>query len=337
MTRSGLHIHGLGWHLPKNEITNAFLQKEVGLERGQEWVDSRLGIERRFSVLSREYIKKTKNADPAAAIMHARAHGETPVTMAVAAAKKALDQAGIKPEQVGLVIANNDTPFETIPSTANLVAKALGIPGGPHFDANSACSSFARHMQILGDMRPERLPEWVLTVQSSAYTVRTDYSAKSIDGYIWGDGAAAQVVSGRHPGRLAVEPMIFETRPAGADDIVIDSCGHFVQNGAAVREFSIRKTCEMYETIAGAKGLYAENVWTVAHQANYVMQNSILGHLHLPESRHIRNVREQGNIAAAGAPSAIAQQQDKLHKGDQLVYAVLGSGLAWGGGYMEAQ
>ena len=74
---------------------------------------------------------------------------------------------------------------------------------------------------------------------------------------------------------------------------------------------------------------------TVAHQANFVMQNSILGHLHLPEDKHIRNVQEQGNLAAAGCPSAIAQRLDQLKKGDQIVYAVLGSGLAWGGGYME--
>jgi len=80
----------------------------------------------------------------------------------------------------------------------------------------------------------------------------------------------------------------------------------------------------------------AEQTFTVAHQANYVMQNSILGHLHLPENKHIRNVREQGNTAAAGCPSAIAQKLEKLHKGDQLVYAVLGSGLAWGGGCAPA-
>ena len=65
------------------------------------------------------------------------------------------------------------------------------------------------------------------------------------------------------------------------------------------------------------------------------MQDSILGHLQLPPEKHLRNVREQGNIAAAGAASAIAQNLDKLHKGDQLLYAVLGAGLAWGGGYME--
>lgn len=330
-----LYIHGMGWYLPKTEITNKFLHEQVGLERGQDWVDSRLGIERRFSVLSKEYIQKTKNQNPSQAMLHARANGETPVTMAAAAARKALEMAGIRPSQVGMVIANNDTPFETIPSSANFIAKALGIPGGPHCDVNSACSSFARHMQLLADTKEERLPEWVLTVQSSAYTVRTDYSAKSIDGYIWGDGSAAQVVSTRHRGRLAVEPMIFETKPGGADDIVIDSCGHFLQNGAAVREFSIRKTCEMFEHIAHEKSLYADEAWTVAHQANYVMQDSILGHLHLPAEKHLRNVREQGNIAAAGAPSAIAQNLGKLHKGDKLVYAVLGSGLAWGGGYME--
>ncbi|MBI3554171.1 MAG: hypothetical protein HY077_16865 [Elusimicrobia bacterium] len=332
-----LEILGMGWALPKTEITNSFLHKEVGLERGQDWVDSRLGIERRFSVLSKEYIVKTKNADPSLAMTHARAHGETPVTLGVKAAQKALKQAGVKPENVGWVIANNDTPFETIPPTASWIAKELGAGPGPHCDVNSACSSFARHMQVLGDLREDALPEFVLAVQSSAYTIRTDYSPKSIDGYIWGDGAAAQVISTRHQGRISVEPMIFETKAEGADDIKIDAIGHFLQNGSLVREFSIRQTCEMFEEIAARKGLYAEKTWTVAHQANYVMQNSILGHLHLPESKHIRNVREQGNIAAAGAPSAIAQKLDKLHKGDQLVYAVLGSGLAWGGGYMEVQ
>ncbi len=330
-----LSLLGVGWYLPKNEITNDFLHEKVGLERGRDWVDSRLGIERRYSILGRDYIKETKNKNPWQAMAYARSHGETPLTMAAAAARSALAQAGVKASQVGWVVANDDTPFETIPSFANLVAKALGVGSGPHCDVNSACSSFARHMHLLGAMREEKLPEFVLCVQSSAYTTRTDYSPKSIDGYIWGDGAAAQVVSARHPGRLKVEPMIFETRPEGADDIVIDTAGHFCQNGAAVREFSIRKTCEMFEEIARQKGLYAENCYTVAHQANYVMQDSIIGHLRLPPERHLRNVREQGNIAAAGCPSVIAQNLDKLHKGDQLVYAVLGSGLAWGGGYME--
>lgn len=330
-----LNILGMGWHLPKTEITNDFLHKQVGLEKGQDWVDTRLGINRRFSVLSKEYILKTKNVDPVHAMIHARSHGETPVTMGVKAAQMALKKAGVKAEDVGWVIANNDTPFETIPSTANFIAKSLGIVSGPHCDVNSACSSFARHMHLLASTKEDVLPEFILTVQTSAYTVRTNYLANSIDGYIWGDGAAAQISSTRHQGRLLIEPMIFDTRPEGADDIIIDAAGHFCQNGAVVREFSIRKTCEMFEEIAAKKGLYAEKTWTVAHQANYVMQNSILGHLHLPQDRHIRNVREQGNIAAAGAPSAIAQKFDKLHKGDQIVYAVLGSGLAWGGGYME--
>jgi len=175
----------------------------------------------------------------------------------------------------------------------------------------------------------------VLTVQSSAYTTRADYSPKSIDGYIWGDGAAAQVSSLRHPGRIRVEPLVFGTSPKDADTIAIDVCGHFHQDGSAVREFSIRKTVEMFEAIASMKKLYAEDVYTVSHQANYVMQDSILGHLRLPPERHLRNVQNQGNTAAAGAPSVIAQNWEKFKKGDQIVYAVLGAGLAWGGGYME--
>ena len=130
--------------------------------------------------------------------------------------------------------------------------------------------------------------------------------------------------------------MIFETNPDAAETILLDAAGHVVQDGKAVREFSIRKTCEMFEHIAGAKDLFADEAYTVAHQANYVMQNSVLHHLSLPEGKHLRNVHEQGNIAAAGAPSAIAQNLHRFNKGDKLVYAVLGAGLAWGGGYMEA-
>lgn len=334
---SSLHILGMGWALPKTEIGNDFLHKDVGLERGKDWVDSRLGIDTRYSVLSKDYILKTKNKDPHQAVMHARANGETPITMGVNAARMALAQAGLRPDQIGRVVANNDTPFEMIPSTANLLAKALGIKAGSNYDMNSACSSFALHMHTLAQARPEALPEFILCVQSSAYTTRVDYSAKSIDGYIFGDGAAAQVVSTRHKGKLMVEPAMFETNPGAAEEIVVDSLGHFTQNGAVVREFSVRKTCEMFEEIAHKKGLYAEKAYTVAHQANFVMQDSILGHLHLPPERHLRNVREQGNIAAAGAPSVIAQNLAKLVKGDQIVYAVLGAGLAWGGGYMEVQ
>lgn len=332
-----LSILGMGYYLPKNEITNDFLHKDVGLERGPDWVDSRLGIYKRYSVLSRDYILRTKNQNPIQAMLLARLNGETPVTMGVKAARQALTQAGIKPDRIGWVVANNDTPFETIPSTANLIAKELGVGCGPHCDINSACSSFARHMKALADTKEESLPEFTLCIQTSAYTVRTDYSPKCIDGYIWGDGAAAEVLSTRHSGRLLVEPLIFETRPSGADDIIIDSAGHFVQDGGAVREFSIRKTCEMFEQIAHIKSLYAEQVYTIAHQANYVMQDSIIGHLRLPRERHLRNVQDQGNTAAAGCPSVIAQNLDRFHKGDQIVYAVLGSGLAWGGGYMEVQ
>ena len=273
----------MGWALPKNELTNEFLHKEVGLEKGPEWVDSRLGIYRRYSVLTPEYIVKTKNREPFQAILHARAHHQGPVPLAIEAARLALEQAGVKPAKVGWVVGNIDTPFETIPSLALQVAKALGIGPGPHIDVNCACSSFARHMQLLADIRPSALPEFTLCVQSSAYTTRTDYSAKSSDGYIFGDGTAAQVVSAKHQGRLKVEPLIFGTQAAGADEIACDTTGHFHQNGGLVREFSIRKTCEMFETIAHQKHLYAEDVYTVAHQANFVMQNSIIGHLNLPK------------------------------------------------------
>jgi 3-oxoacyl-[acyl-carrier-protein] synthase III len=264
-------------------------------------------------------------------------NGETPITLGVKAAQKALSHSNIKSDRIGMVICNCDVPFDLVPGAANYIAKELGIGSGPHMDINTACSSFARHMKLLGDMNEKSWPEFVLCVQTGAYTTRTSYAADSIDGYIWGDGAAAQLCSLKHPGRLKIEPILFETDPRGADDVKVDSVSHFLQDGGKIREFSIRKTVEMFETIASTKSLFAEDVYTVTHQANAVMMESIIGHLHLPMDRHIMNVREQGNIAAAGMPSAVAQRLDSLKKGDQIVYAVLGAGLAWGGGLMEVQ
>lgn len=332
-----LSILGMGDFLPDNEISNAFLSERVGLEKGPDWVQSRLGIERRFSVLTTDYILETKNRKPSQAIQHARGNGLTPVSMGAAAARRALERAGVGADQVGWVLANDDTPFETIPPTAVQIAHLLGVPRGPHCDINSACSSFARHMKILDDMREETLPDYILAVQTGAYTVRTDYGPQSVDGYIWGDGAAAQVLSTRHPGRLRVRPVVFETDAAGADEIQIDSVGHFVQNGARVREFSVRKTCEIFEDVASTLGADLQTAWTVAHQANAVMQTSILEHLRLPEERHLRNVHVQGNIAAAGCPSVISQNWDRFQTGDRIVYAVVGAGLAWGGGCLEVR
>jgi 3-oxoacyl-[acyl-carrier-protein] synthase III len=330
-----LSIHGMGASLPPHEITNEFLHEKVGLKKGPDWVRSRLGIYRRFSVLTNEYILETKNRKPSQAIQHARANGSTPVTMGIDAARCALERAGLAPEDIGWVIASNDTPFETTPGTAITIARHLGIQDGPHCDINTACSSFARHLQIVEDTRDDALPDFVLSIQTSACTVRVDYGPDCADGYILGDGAAAQILSKRHPGALSAVPMIFATDPSRAEDIVIDSVGHFVQNGEKVREFSVRKTCEIYESMAARTGLDLKTAFTVAHQANAVMQDSVIGHLGIPEGRHLRNVQDQGNIAGASCPSVIAQNWDRFQPGDHIFYAVVGAGLAWGGGLLE--
>lgn len=329
-----LSILGLGFSLAKTELDNDFLHKEVGLALGPDWVKARLGIYKRFTVLTKDYIKDTKNADPKAAISLARGSGQTPVTLGAQAARQALEHAGVRPEQIGLVVANNDTPFETIPSTANLVAKELGIGGGAHFDANTSCSSFARHMALLGDLEAS-LPEYVLAVQTAAYTTRTDYTTRCMDGYIWGDGAAAQVLSARRPGRLKVTSVEFGTKPDGADDVVIDAAGHFRQKGAAVKEFSLAKTCELFQAAAGRLGFDLKSAYTIAHQNNFAMQEKIIKTLELPSERHLRNVQDQGNTAAAGVPSVLAQNLSRLKAGDKVAYAVVGSGLAWGAGVLE--
>ncbi|MGE0709678.1 MAG: 3-oxoacyl-ACP synthase III family protein [Planctomycetota bacterium] len=328
-------VHGWGEHVPDTELTSAWLHEALGLERDLEWVRSRLGIERRYTALTRDYLLETRNQDPRAAMALARERGCTPLELGAAAAQRALNAAGVDAADVGWVLAACDTPLETLPSLAHRLAQVLGVGDGPHCDLNAGCASFARHMHLLGASDPARVPAWILCVQSSTYTLRTDYSPGCYDGYIWGDGAAAQLVSLVHPGPYRLEPLRFGSDPSGASLIRIDSAGHFRQEGARVREFSVRKTCELLESMAEEKGLYAETTWTVVHQANRVMQESILGHLGLPPERHLSNVGARGNTAAAGCPAAIAANLSRLAPGEPLLYAVLGAGLAWGGGYLQ--
>jgi len=158
-----LFIHGMGHFHPENIIDNAFLES-LDIGTNEQWIMERVGIRSRRTVLSLDYIRETKNADPSKAVANAL---YTNAQTGARAAAMAIGRAGLTPQDIGLVIAGGCSPQYLIPVDACIIASELGI-GCNAFDLNAACSSFAVQLHYLNAMHPDALPDYILVERTVA-------------------------------------------------------------------------------------------------------------------------------------------------------------------------
>jgi 3-oxoacyl-[acyl-carrier-protein] synthase-3 len=320
-----LFVHGLGHFHPENRIDNAFLTAlDIGTD--DAWIMERVGIRSRRTVLSLDYIVRTRNEHPAES---PRWSAYTNAQTGARAARLAMERAGVGPSQIGLVIAGGCAPQYTIPAEACQVAAELGI-SAPAYDICSACSSFAVQIHHLRSLRPEALPDYVLVVNIENMTRTVDYSDRRT-AVLWGDGSSAAVVSARIPARVRVTHSLVHSDPAGWDKVVIPSGGHFIQEGPAVQGFAIRKTVSTLAELRARAARDPERMWFIGHQANLLMLESACQRSGIDPARHLFNVDEFGNCGAAGAPGVLSQHWDSLPPESEIAMVVVGSGLTWGG------
>jgi 3-oxoacyl-[acyl-carrier-protein] synthase-3 len=324
------YLPGLGHFHPANEIDNAFL-RDLDIGTDAEWIMDRVGIESRRTVLSLDYIRTTRNADPrqaAEASLHSNAE-----TGALAGAQ-AIAAAGIQAADVGMVISGSCSPQSSCPAEACTIAAELGIEA-PSFDVNSACSSLAAQLHVLNGMRPECLPDFVLLLQVENSTRAIDYNDRSTC-VLWGDGSTAQVVSPRLPARLRLVHSQFASDPRNCDKVRFVQGGHFAQDGRTVQAFAIRRSLAVLAELrehAGAER--AARMKFIGHQANRGMLDNISRSAGIAPDDHWFNVDRYGNCAAAGAPGVLSQNQHRLCEGDLVSLVVVGGGLSWGGLLVE--
>ncbi len=324
-----LNILGMGFDHPETIISNQFIE---GLDVGTNaaWIEEKIGILNRRTTLPLSYISETRNQDPREARKLA---STTPTQMGVRATQMALQRAGIKPEQIGLVICNCCTPTQSAPAEATRIAAAIGA-NCMAYDVFTACPAFALHIDYLRNFKEDRLPEYVLCVSTAALTQCVNYNDRS-DGAIWGDGAAAWVVSAKHPGKLQVIDSNFASDPSRCQAVVVDTFGHFRQDGRAVRDFSVRQTVRLIKALEEQYNLNWEKDVFIGHQANRTMLEQITNNRGIPPANHWHNVTEIGNQAGAGAPAVLAMHWDEIKVGQRIVVAVVGAGLSWGSVLME--
>ncbi len=328
---SALYLHGVGHFHPENVLDNKLLE-ELDIGTSDEWIVDRVGIRTRRTVLPIDYIRTTRNADPRAGQEAAMYNN---VETGRRAALHALERAGLKPADIGMVICGGCSPEMLIPSEASRIAAALGIEAIA-FDINSACSSFGAQLHLLKAM--SGLPRYVLVVNPENTTRVVDYKDRSA-AVLWGDATSAAVVSSEVPSRLKITHTLLNSSPAGWAHVTIPRFGHFAQNGSAVQRFAIKTTIACLEQLLpNAKERAAKTggqIRFIGHQANGLMLESVTSRASIAPENHFHNVADFGNTGAAGAPSVLSQRWDKLTDGDTILLVVVGSGLTWAGLQIE--
>jgi 3-oxoacyl-[acyl-carrier-protein] synthase-3 len=229
---------------------------------------------------------------------------------------------------VGLVVCGGSAPDTSAPAEACNAARELGI-AAPALDVASSCTSLFAQLRLLDGMRDDALPDFVLALAVDTLTRTVDYADRST-AVLWGDGAAAAVLSTREPGRaLVVEPVLISD-PAGSDKVVVPRAGHFSQQGHAVQMFAIKKTAEGVVRLRDGVAAPERTFHFVGHQANLRMLEVVCRQCEIPPERHHSNVEWYGNTGAASAASVLSMEWEKWGAADDVAVVGVGAGLTWG-------
>lgn len=324
-----IFIHGIGHFHPKNIIDNQFLT-DLDIGTNNDWIIERVGIHERRTVLSLDYIATTYNESSPSIGPHIQfSNAQT----GALAAKKALEHAKLSTEDIGMVIAGGCLPQYSLPAEACMIAKELGITA-PAFDINSACSTFAVHMNFINQMDTTSSPDYILLVIPENMTRSINFKDRKV-AVLFGDATSAIIVSKKHKSNVIISKVMIDSNPAACETITTPAGGHFYQEGPVVQRFAIKKMVTIIEHLRKQSNILNNNHYFIGHQANLMMLRSICKMAEVAENYHLYNVDQFGNCGAAGAPTVLSQNWYKFIRGDKIILAVVGAGLTWGGMVIE--
>lgn len=319
-------ILGIGSSVPQRVMTNEDLSKIV--DTNDEWITTRTGIkERRIS------------------------EGENTSDLASKAALNALDKAGLKPEDIDLIVLATSTPDALTPATAVFVQEKIGAFNAACFDISAACSGFIYALNTASQFIKTGQSKAALVIGADVLSKITDWTDRSTC-VLFGDGAGAAVLvpseekgvtslfngaDGRKTGVLGINCVPVKNpfvTPEKIDDIKI------FMDGREVFKFATSIILEAIDIVLKDSGLKIDDIkYIVPHQANYRIIEYAARKLKLPEEKFFMNLQKYGNTSAASIPIALDEMLDKglIKKGDKLILVAFGAGLTWSAGLVEWQ
>ena len=318
-----MYIRGIGSALPSKVVTNDDLAQVM--DTSDEWIRTRTGIEKRHIAVE-----------------------ETTTSLAVEAAKKAVEEAKLSIDDLDLIIAATVSSDYIFPTLACEVQAALGAKHATAFDQSAGCSGFLYALATADAYFRTGRYKNALVIGAETLSKMMDWGDRSTC-VLFGDGAGAAVVSAEGNQLLS---MVQGSDGAGGmalkcDNRPVNNLYHqlgaqhysFTQmDGQAVYKFAVRVVPNaISEALEKAEVPVAEVDWFLLHQANIRIIESVAKRLNQPMDKFPTILQEYGNISAASIPILLDKvwKEGKIHKGDKIVLAGFGAGLTWGACVLE--
>ena len=309
-------IQGVGSYIPQKILSNADLEKMM--DTTDEWIIQRVGVRERHII--------------------ANSHDNT-TTMAVGAAKRAIEMAKIEREAIDMVIVGTATAEYYFPSTACLVQKHLQLRDDiPAFDLNAACAGFVYSLSVADQYIRNGGAKHVLVIGVDSLTKVVDWKDRSTC-ILFGDGAGAVILQA-HDGPGILNTILHANGNYG--DLITSkssiwnseiSSSYLHMHGKEVFKLAVTKLGEIVDEIVKKSDLTQSDIdWLIPHQANLRIIEATAKRLGLPEERVILTIEQHGNTSAASIPLALdtAVRSGKIKRGEMLLLEAFGAGLAWG-------
>ena len=315
---------GCGSYLPEKIVHNDELARLV--DTSDEWIRQRTGIEQR----------------------HIAADNEFTSDLAINAARKALENAGISASEVDLIVVATTTPDETFPATATKVQAELGIRSGAAFDIQAVCAGFVYAMTVADNFLKTGQSNTALVIGAETFTRILDWTDRGTC-VLFGDGAGAVVLKSGEVEASDKEYGVLSTHlhsdGHNRDILYVDggpsktrTVGHVRMSGKEVFKHAVSKLGSVIDEALDANELSTSDIdWLVPHQANRRIIDSMAKRMKLPMEKVICCIDRHANTSAASVPLALSEGIDdgRIEDGDLVLFEAIGGGLVWGAGLVR--
>jgi len=322
MTTVNAGIIGMGHAYPEGILTNADLERMV--ETSDEWITTRTGIKQRHKAAEHEYTSQFGSA----------------------AAKKALQAAGLRPTDIDIIICATTTPDQIMPSTGALIQAQICATNAAGMDVFAACSGFLYGLTMVESMIRTEQIKYALVIGAEVLTKYVDYTDRSTC-VIFGDGAGAAVLGPVLQGKGILATKIksdgrYEEQlyaPGGGTKLgtsyktIEDGAHFFKMKGNELFKVAVRSMADISAEMLAKAGYTVDDVdLVIPHQANQRITDAVAQRLGVPEEKVYSNIAEHGNTSSASIPIAIDEciQSGKIREGSLVLLTAFGGGVTWG-------
>lgn len=298
-------IIGTGRCLPEEKLTNFDLEQRM--DTSDEWIRTMTGIEERR-------------------IAHS---GQDTSDMARAAAQQAIENAGIDPADIGLILVATVTPDRPFPSVACDIQQQIGAVNAAAMDISAACAGFMYGVITAKQFIESDTYRYVLVVGVEKLSKITNWEDRNT-AVLFGDGAGAAVIGKVSEGRGI---LAFELGADGSGGEHLYQDKHLIMNGREVFKFAVRQMGESALNVIEKAGLAKEDVdFLIPHQANIRIMESARTRLDLPVEKMSKTIQKYGNTSAASIPISLVEdlEEGRIKDDDIVVMVGFGGGLTWG-------